>query len=91
MPEPQRLQDMFTQLGKMYNPLTLGKDFFQTIQCPVLVMAGDRDQANPPLRVVSTAQMIPRSQVGLIPNCTHGVFLENFPAVWACVVPFLKQ
>lgn len=91
MPEPQRLQEMFTQLGNMYNQLTLGKDFFQTIQCPVLVMAGDRDKSNPPQRVVSTAQMIPHSQIGIIPNCSHGVFLENFPAVWAPLLPFLKQ
>lgn len=91
MPEPQRLEEMFSKLGDMYNHLTLGKDFFQTIQCPVLVMAGERDQANPPQRVIETAQMIPHSQAGIIPNCTHGVFLENFPAVWACVVPFLKQ
>jgi pimeloyl-ACP methyl ester carboxylesterase len=90
MPEPQRLPEMFTLLGNMYSHLTLGKNFFQTIQCPVLLMAGDRDQSNPPQRVVSTAQMIPHSQVGIIPNCTHAVFLENFPAVWACIVPFLK-
>lgn len=91
MPEPLRLPEMLAKLGNMYNHLTLGKDFFQTIQCPVLVMAGERDQSNPPGRVVETAQMIPHSQIGIIPNCTHGVFLENFSAVWACVVPFLKQ
>ena len=91
MPEPQRLQEMFTQLGNMYNHLTLDKDFFQTIHCPVLVMAGDRDSGNPPKRVVTTAEMIPHSATGIIPNCTHPVFLENFPAVWACVVPFLQQ
>jgi len=91
MPEPGRLQEMFTLLGNMYNQLTLDKDFFQTIQCPVLVMSGDRDHGNPPARVVSTAQMIPHHQIGIIPNSTHGVFLENFPAVWACIVPFLKQ
>lgn len=90
MPEPQRLQEMFTLLGSMYNKLTLKKDFFQTIHCPVLLMAGDRDQSNPPQRVIATAQMIPHSQVGVIPNSTHGVFLENFPAVWACVLPFIK-
>jgi pimeloyl-ACP methyl ester carboxylesterase len=90
MPEPQRLQEMFTGLGAMYNQLTLEKVFFQTIQCPVLVMSGDQDQSNPPQRVVATAQMILHSQVGIIPNCTHGVFLENFAAVWACIVPFLK-
>ncbi|MDN3658161.1 alpha/beta hydrolase [Ferruginibacter paludis] len=91
MPEPQRLQEMFTKLGSMYNKLTLDSAFFQTIQCPTLVMAGDKDGGNPPQRVVHTAQMIPHSLVGVIPNCGHGVFLENFPAVWACVVPFLKQ
>jgi pimeloyl-ACP methyl ester carboxylesterase len=91
MPEPESLQEMFTRLGKMYNRLTLGKDFFQTIQCPVLVMAGDKDQGNPPDRVVTTAQMISHHQIGIIPNCGHGVFLENFPAVWACIVAFLNQ
>jgi pimeloyl-ACP methyl ester carboxylesterase len=91
MPEPKRLQEMFTRLGNMYNHLTLDTTFFQTIQCPTLVMAGDRDPGNPPQRVVSTAQMIPQSYVGIIPNAAHGVFLENFKAVWACVVPFIKQ
>lgn len=91
MPQPQRLQEMFTLLGNMYNQLTLGKAFFQTIQCPVLVMAGDKDQGNPPARVVSTAEMIPHHQVAIIPNSTHTVFLENFSSVWACIVPFLKQ
>jgi pimeloyl-ACP methyl ester carboxylesterase len=91
MPEPQRLQEMFTKLGSMYNKLTLDSSFFETIKCPTLVMAGDKDGGNPPQRVVHTAQMIPHSQTGIIPNTTHGVFLENFNAVWACVVPFLKQ
>jgi pimeloyl-ACP methyl ester carboxylesterase len=91
MPEPQRLEEMFTLLANMYNHLSLDAVFFKTIQCPVLVMAGDRDESNPPLRVVSTAEKIPHSQLGIIPNTTHPVFLENFYAVWACVVPFLKQ
>jgi pimeloyl-ACP methyl ester carboxylesterase len=91
MPEPEKLPEMFSRLGAMYNHLTLGKEFFQTIKCPVLVMAGDKDQSNPPSRVVTTAQMIPYHQIGIIPNSTHGVFLENFNAVWACVIPFLKQ
>lgn len=90
MPEPQRLQEMFSKLGNMYRQLTLDRAFFQTIKCPTLVMAGDRDPGNPAQRVVSTSQMIPESQIAIIPNTTHGVFLENFNAVWACVVPFLN-
>lgn len=91
MPQPERLQEMFTLLGNMYSHLTLDKVFFKTIQCPVLLITGERDNNNPPQRVISTAQMITNCQLGIIPNCTHGVFLENFPAVWACLVPFLKH
>ena len=90
MPEPQRLAEMFTLLGNMYNHLTLDKDFFHTIQCPVLLMAGEHDNSNPPQRVIATSEMIQHCQIGIFPNSSHGVFLENFPAVWACVVPFLK-
>ena len=75
MPEPQRLQEMFTKLGNMYNRLTLDKVFFQTIPCPTMVMAGDKDPGNPVQRVVSTAQLILKSQVAIIPNTTHTVFL----------------
>ena len=74
----------------MYNHLTLDSTFFQTIKCQTLVMAGDKDASNPPQRVVHTAQMITNSLIGIIPNATHTVFLDNFPAVWACVVPFIK-
>ena len=90
MPEPQRLQEMFTSLGNMYGHLTLDKAFFKTIQCPVLLITGERDNNNPPQRVITTAQMIRNCQLGIIPKSTHGVFLENFPAVWACLIPFLK-
>jgi pimeloyl-ACP methyl ester carboxylesterase len=90
MPEPNRLQEMFTKLGDMYNHLTLDSTFFQTIKCKTLVMAGDKDVSNSPLRVVHTAQMIPDSIIGIIPNTTHAVFLENFTAVWACIISFIK-
>jgi len=90
MPEPGRLQEMFTKLGNMYSQLALDSAFFQTIKCPTLLMAGDMDTGNPPQRMIHTAQMIPHSQLAIIPNSTHGVFLENFPAVWACILPFIK-
>ncbi len=61
------------------------------IKCPVLVLAGDRDQGNTVEHVINAARMIPKHQISIIPNTTHTVFLENFPAVWASIVPFLKQ
>ena len=61
------------------------------IKCPVLVMAGELD-ANAPLKTVIAAyEMIPHAQLSIIPAAPHPVFLVNFPAVWASIVPFLKQ
>ena len=91
MPEPNRIEDLFTQISNCYNNLTMGKDLLSTIKCPVLVMAGDHDPGNPVERVVSAARFIPKSQIAIIPNAGHGCFLENFDATWACIVPFLKK
>lgn len=90
MPQPQRLAEMFAQVGNMYSHLTVDKALLQTIQCPVLVMAGDRDEGNPVQRVLQTAQDIRRSQLAIVPNASHGAFLLNFPATWADIVPFIK-
>jgi len=91
MPEPERLEEMFAQVSNCYSKATVGKALLGTIKCPVLVLAGDRDQGNTVEHVVSAARMIPKHQISIIPNTTHTVFLENFPAVWASMAPFLKE
>ncbi|WP_395043800.1 alpha/beta fold hydrolase [Flavobacterium sp.] len=90
MPEPKRIEELFTQVNNCYNNLTVGKDLLQTIKCPVLVLAGDRDQVNTIEHVVNAAQMIPIHQICIIPNGTHPVFNENFEAVWASIKPFIN-
>jgi pimeloyl-ACP methyl ester carboxylesterase len=91
MPEPNRIEEVFRQVSICYNKLTVGKDLLGTIKCPVLVMAGDRDQGNRVEHVVNAARMIPNAQISIIPNGTHPVFNENFKAVWSSIVPFLNQ
>jgi pimeloyl-ACP methyl ester carboxylesterase len=90
MPEPNRIEEVFQQISICYNKLTVGEDLLRTIKCPVLVMAGDRDQGNSVEHVVNAARMIPNSQISIIPNGTHPVFNENFKAVWASIAPFLE-
>lgn len=68
----------------------VGKEMFGAIECPVLAMAGDRDGSNPVERVVSAARHIPQHQISIIPNTEHACFLENWQAVWASVMPFLR-
>jgi pimeloyl-ACP methyl ester carboxylesterase len=91
MPEPNRLEDMFAGVCACYNKLTVGKDLLGTIKCPVLVMAGDRDNGNTVEHVVNAAGMISKNQICIIPNTGHGCFLENFEAAWASIIPFLKN
>jgi pimeloyl-ACP methyl ester carboxylesterase len=91
MPEPKRLEDLFAELNACYNKLTIGKDLLEKIKCPVLVMAGDKDDSNPVERVVNAARFIPKHQISIIPNTTHECFTENFKAAWESIVPFLKK
>ncbi|WP_306541373.1 alpha/beta fold hydrolase [Dysgonomonas sp.] len=91
MPEPGRLQEMFNKVSDAISKLEISTDFFATIKCPVLVMAGNHDQFLSTQRVVNASKMIPNAELAIIPDCSHGVFLENFPAVWACLVPFLNE
>jgi pimeloyl-ACP methyl ester carboxylesterase len=91
MPEPNRVEDLFTQVANCYNNVTVSKDLLSTIKCPVLVMAGDKDGGNPVERVVSAARFIPNHQISIIPNTGHGCHNDNFEASWASIVPFLKN
>lgn len=90
MPEPDRLSDYWTDLARFYNTMTASKALFAQIKCPVLLMAGERDQNAPLATVIAAYQMIPNSQLSIIPNTGHTVFLENFAAVWTSLKPFLN-
>jgi pimeloyl-ACP methyl ester carboxylesterase/ketosteroid isomerase-like protein len=90
MPEPNRLQELFDKVSDVTAKMIVSKDFFATIKCPVLVMAGNHDQFVSVQRVVNASKMIPKAELAIIPNATHAVFLENFPAVWALTSSFLK-
>ncbi len=91
MPEPNRLEDLFAGVNTCYSKLTVGKDLLGNIKCPVLVMAGDKDDSNPVERVVKAARFIPKHQICIIPNTTHECFTENFEAAWTSIVPFLRN
>lgn len=91
MPEPDRLMELGNQIADFYNSTSISKDLFEKIQCPVLVIAGENDRNAALETILSAYRMIPDSQLGIIPNAGHGVFLENFPAVWYSIVPFLEE
>ncbi|MDO8316794.1 MAG: alpha/beta fold hydrolase [Flavobacterium sp.] len=90
MPEPNRLRELFDKVSDVTAKMLVSKDFFATIKCPVLVMAGNHDQFVSVQRVVNASKMIPNAELAIIPNATHAVFLENFPVLWALTSSFLK-
>ncbi|WP_188929004.1 alpha/beta fold hydrolase [Dyadobacter endophyticus] len=88
-PEPQRIDEWFTSISKMYSSIEVKKDLFKAIKCPVLVLSGELDQNAPLETVIDAYRLIPRAQLGIIPSAPHPVFLVNFDAVWASMKPFL--
>lgn len=90
MPEPGRLVDFWGDMEQFYNSMRADKALFNSIKCPTLVLSGELDRNAPLATVIATYQMIPDSQLAIIPNTGHVVFLQNFEAVWACIGPFLR-
>ena len=90
MPAPEKLDQWFASINKYYNSLSVSKPEFDKIHCPVLVLAGELDQNAPLQTVIDAYHMIPKSQLGIIPNAPHPAFQTNFNAVWADIVPFIS-
>ena len=91
MPEPNRLKEVFQQIATCYSQLTVGAELLSSIQCPVLVMAGDRDEGNSVQNVLNAALLIPNHQLAIIPNAGHPAFIVNFNPTWASIAPFIKE
>ncbi|WP_229215330.1 alpha/beta fold hydrolase [Dyadobacter bucti] len=89
-PEPKRIDEWFTTISRTYNSTEVSDDLLKRIQCPVLVLSGELDQNAPLQTVIEAYRLIPRAQLGIIPNAPHPVFLVNFDAVWASITPFLQ-
>ncbi|WP_229253832.1 alpha/beta fold hydrolase [Dyadobacter sp. NIV53] len=90
-PDPEKIDLWFSSINTYYNSVSIGKEILSSIHCPVLLIAGDRDQNAPIKTVIAACDMIPKVQLSIIPNAPHTAFLVNFPAVWDGIVPFLKQ
>lgn len=92
MPEPDRWQEYLNNMNIFYNKdMIADKNLFMSIKCPVLVIAGELDPNAPLDTVISAYKMIPNAQLAIIANAPHQVFVTNFDAVWANIVPFLKD
>lgn len=76
-------------MARFYNSMTASNELSSSIRCAVLLIAGELDRNAPLSTVINAYNVIPNSQLSIIPNSGHVVFVENFPAVWASIAPFL--
>ncbi|MEO1011252.1 MAG: alpha/beta hydrolase [Bacteroidota bacterium] len=91
MPEPDCWGQSLQWLNALYENEAVSRKTFEKISCPVLIMAGDKDEYSAPETLLKAHEWIKESQLSIIPGCGHVVFYCNWNAVWASVEPFLKK
>ena len=90
-PEPEKLPDFLTRYYAFFNSERISKELFNSVRCPVLLIAGELDQNAPLDTVISAYKMLPNAQLAIIANAPHQAFITNFDAVWDNVKPFLQE
>jgi pimeloyl-ACP methyl ester carboxylesterase len=91
MPEPERWNESLRMLNDLYNNDFVSTETFEKIKCPVLVMAGDKDDFASVEKVVRCYKQIPGASLSIIPACGHVIFYCNFPAVWEAMKGFVNN
>lgn len=90
MPEPERYQEFCTNYMNFWSKMEVGEDFLRTIECPVLLIAGDEDDHAPLVTMVEAEQYIPKSSLCIVPKAWYTAFLDNFDVTWKAVEQFLQ-
>ena len=86
------MQEHWNMLPAFYNDdMVVSKALLGSIKCPVLLIAGELDPNAPLDTNISAYKMIPNCELAIIASAAHQVFIDNFPAVWANITPFLSK
>jgi pimeloyl-ACP methyl ester carboxylesterase len=92
MPKPNSYNELIEKLKDSWlQPVYVKKEKLKNIKCPVLTVGGDRDDYMPVEKFVRIYNLIPNSQLAIIPNCGH-VGLIIYPEMISMIVlPFLLE
>ena len=91
MPEFGRWQEFASDYMSFWNKVSLGRGFFGSVSCPVLLIAGDEDDHVPIQTVVDAYMMLPQARLAIIPKARHTCFLDNLDATWDAIKPFIAE
>ena len=73
----------------LLEPQMTAKDM-QSIQCPALITAGERDLIDPE-HTKLIANNIPSGEMYIVPNEDHGSFVYKSPIIGKIVLDYLKK
>ena len=90
-PEPERTQEFYTKYMKFWNKMSVGKEIFSNIKCPVLLVVGDEDDHAPIITVLEAHQLIPNSRLCVVPKAWHSAFNDNYDVVRPAILQFVNS
>ena len=92
MPKPNSYNQLIENLRHSWNqPVYVEKEKAAAIKCPVLTIAGDRDEYFKTESFAAIHRQIPGSYLAIIPDCNH-VCLILYPEMFSTLVmPFLLR
>jgi pimeloyl-ACP methyl ester carboxylesterase len=92
MPKPNSYNELIEKLRDSWRQTVyVERQKAAAIRCPVLTVAGDRDEYFKTESFVAIQRLIPGSQLGIIPGCNH-VCLILYPEMFTVLImPFLLR
>ena len=91
MPEPESYDELIDKLRESWlQPIYISEDEAKKIECPVLIIGGDRDEYVKLSEFTRIYKLIPNAQLSIIPNCGHVGLILNPSMIKAMVIPFLS-
>ena len=92
MPQPERMNELIENLRGLWSEKSiLSFEELKNINCPVLLMAGDRDIYSKPEHMTEIYRNLPNAQLAIIPNSRHiDVSPRNTMILEQFILTFIK-
>lgn len=93
MPQPERWNELMENIAIMWNePAILPISELQKIECPVLLLFGDRDESCKLEHIAEIYKRLPNAQLAIIPNSKHlDVSPRNTKILDDYILPFIDN
>ena len=92
MPEPNRFAEWVDRLKEAWlTPVWVSEDKVAAIQCPVLIIGGDRDDYARTESFVENYKLIKNSRLMILPNSGHVALILQPALLNGFIIPFLKE